>query len=401
MRSKDREPGGQRERREVRPEPAHTGRIHLSAPRIGDLEEKYVLEAMRSGWVAPAGPDVEAFEQEVATWVGVRHGIALNSGTAALHLALVSWGIGPGDVVVTSTMTFAATANAIVYTGAEPYFVDCEAESGNIAPDLLETALRSLRSAGERVVAIVPVDLFGRCADYGAVEALAAEYEMPVLADATEALGSSYRGRQAGSFGHAAALSFNGNKIMTTSAGGMLLTDDREMAERVHYLASQARQPVLHYEHTDVGYNYRLSNLLAALGRAQLLRLDEMLAWRRQWRELYRELFADLDGVSILGGADDRADNCWLTAVVVDPDRAGWAVADLLGRLKADDIEARPMWKPMHLQPVFAGRRAQTDGTAQRLFETGLVLPSGSGALAGERARVATCIRRLLAERKQ
>ncbi|GII21213.1 DegT/DnrJ/EryC1/StrS family aminotransferase [Planosporangium mesophilum] len=354
-----------------------TGRVYLSAPDIGPLEERYLLDAVRSGWVAPLGPSVDAFEREMAERVGVAHAVALSSGTAALHLALLGLGVGPGDVVVVPTLTFAATANAVVYTGAEPVFVDCDPATGNLDAALLADTLVALRSEGRRVGAVVPVDLFGRCADYAAILPLCAEYGVPVVEDAAEALGATYRGAAAGSFGRAAVLSFNGNKIMTTSGGGMLLSDDAELAAHARYLATQARQPVVHYEHTDIGYNYRLSNLLAALGRAQLARLDEMIERRRGLRDRYAKLFAGVDGVSVLGDEDDGG-NCWLTVIVVDPATAGWCAGELSAHLSERDIETRPVWKPMHLQPVFAGARSVLTGAAARLFETGLTLPSGS-----------------------
>ena len=241
-------------------------RILLSSPDVGPLEQSYVLAAMESGWIAPLGPDVDAFEREIAERVGVPHAVALSSGTAALHLALVAWGVGRGDVVITSTLTFAATANAIVYTGAEPFFVDVDPVTGNLDPDLLREAIDGLLESGAHIAAIVPVDLLGKVADYEAIEAVAAEHDIPVLADAAESLGASRNGTMAGRFGAAAALSFNGNKIMTTSGGGMLLAHDDEFAAHVRHLSTQAREPVVHYEHREIGYNYRLSNLLAALG---------------------------------------------------------------------------------------------------------------------------------------
>ena len=373
-----------------------TRRIYLSAPDVGEAEERRVLGALRSGWVAPIGPDVDGFEGDVARRVGVAHAVALSSGTAALHLALLSYGIGPGDVVVVPTLTFAATANAVVYTGARPYFVDCEPLTGNLDPDLLDEAVRRLRAAGHRVRAAVPVDLLGKCADYNAVGKAAEQHDLPILSDAAESFGASRDGRPAGSFGRAAALSFNGNKIMTTSGGGMLLTGDAALADRVRYLATQARRPVAHYEHADVGYNYRLSNLLAALGRAQLARLEEMMGRRRLLRELYRALFADVPGVRIFGGDDDATDNCWLTSILVDPAVCRWTAGELATELAAANIETRPLWKPMHLQPVFAGADALITGAAQRLFETGLTLPSGSALTAADIDRVAGSIRAFL-----
>ncbi|MDR2321482.1 MAG: aminotransferase class I/II-fold pyridoxal phosphate-dependent enzyme [Microbacterium sp.] len=363
-------------------------RIYMSSPDVTELEEQSIISAIRSGWIAPLGPDVDAFERELAERLGVGHGVALSSGTAALHLGLLSLGVKSGDVVVTSTMTFAATTNAIIYTGAEPYFIDADLQTGNMDPALLREALTTLRDAGEHVGAIVPVDLFGKAVDYTTILAIAEEFGVPVLSDAAESLGASHAGRAAGSFGRASAISFNGNKIMTTSGGGMLLTDDADLAQHVRYLATQARQPVVHYEHIDVGYNYRMSNLLAALGRAQLSRLDAMIARRREMRELYKELFATVDGVEVFGADGDEHDNVWLTSILVDEARTGWAPSELAAALAKDDIESRPLWKPMHKQPVFAHHRGVINGASERLFESGLTLPSGSALTELQRARV-------------
>lgn len=353
-------------------------RIYLSPPDVGELEERYLVNAIRSGWVAPLGPEVDAFEAELAAYCDRRFCVALSSGTAALHLGLLTLGVGPGDVVVTSTMTFAATANAIVYTGAEPYFVDAD-DTGNMNPDLLIEALDDLAGQGVTPAAILPVDLLGKVVDHQRIDAIAAARGIPVLSDAAESLGAKRNGRPAASYGVAAVVSFNGNKVMTTSGGGALLTDDLEFADRVRYLATQARQPVAHYEHTDIGYNYRMSNLLAALGRAQLSRLDAMIERRRAMRARYKELFAGVPGVSVFGTRDDHEDNCWLTAIVVDEKAAGWAADDLTTALAEQNIESRPLWKPMHLQPIFDGARGRADGTSERLFKTGVTLPSGSG----------------------
>lgn len=371
-------------------------RIYMSSPDVGELEEQYVVAAMRSGWIAPLGPDVDAFERELAERVGVAHAVALSSGTAALHLGLLGLGVGPGDVVLTSTMTFAATANAIVYTGAEPFFIDCELSTGNMDPALLREALEQLAANGERAAAIVPVDLLGKAVNYTEICAIAEEFGVPVLADAAESLGASHRGKAAGSFGRASAVSFNGNKIMTTSGGGMLLTDNSEIAAHARYLATQARQPVTHYEHTDIGYNYRLSNLLAALGRAQLSRLDIMIARRRGIRDGYRRLFTDVAGVEIFGGTDDENDNFWLTSVLVDSAVTGWAPAELRAALLEDNIESRPLWKPMHVQPVFADSRALINGSSDLLFARGLTLPSGSAMSEEDTARVHSLLRDFL-----
>jgi dTDP-4-amino-4,6-dideoxygalactose transaminase len=355
-------------------------RIFLSPPDVTEAEELAVVRAIRSGWVAPAGPDLTAFEAEVAARVGVAHGVGLSSATAALHLGLLTLGVGPGDVVITSTMTFAATANAITYVGAEPYFIDALPGTGNLDPQLVAQALDELTAAGERVAAIVPVDLFGKAVDYTTLGTIAADYGVPILSDAAESLGATHSGRAAGSFGAASAVSFNGNKIMTTSGGGMLLTDDGELADRVRYYATQARQPVTHYEHVDIGYNYRLSNLLAALGRAQLARLDDMISRRHEVRDAYKALFAEIDGVEVFGtDGDDEV--------------TGWSAADLSDALAGDDIESRPLWKPMHLQPVFAGARGRITGASERLFDRGLTLPSGSALTDADLDRIHGVIR--------
>lgn len=382
-----------------------TDRTYLSSPDVTQAEEDALVRALRSGWVAPLGPEVDAFEAELAEATGRSLAVALSSGTAALHLGLLHLGVGPGDVVVTSSMTFAATANAITYTGATPVFVDSD-ETGNLDPALVEKAIDDQRASGERVAAVVPVDLLGKVADHARVGDVAAHHGVPVLVDAAESLGARRDGRPAGADGIASIVSFNGNKIITTSGGGALLCDDPDMAERTRYLATQARQPVTHYEHVDIGYNYRLSNLLAAVGRAQLARLPQMLERRRGWRRRYRELVEPVDGLTVFGGADgvDSAagedhDNFWLTSVVIDEGVTGWSADDLRQHLAAADIEARPLWKPMHLQPVFGDRPAYTNGTSERLFRTGLSLPSGSALRDEQFERVLAHIRTFL-ERK-
>ena len=358
-------------------------RIYLSSPDVTDREEQAVVDAIRSGWIAPLGPDVDAFEAELAAFTGRAHAVALSSGTAALHLALLGVGVDPGSVVLTSTMTFAATANAITYTGATPVFVDSD-DSGNIDPELLGEALEDQRARGARVSAVVPVDLIGKIADHAALAAIADRYGVPHVVDAAESLGAVRDGRPAGQDGLASIVSFNGNKIMTTSGGGALLCDDAELAHRARYLSTQARQPVVHYEHTDIGFNYRMSNLLAALGRVQLERLPAMLERRRGWRLRYRSFFADVPGVTVFGGDDGsdgagpNRDNFWLTSVLVDPDDAGWSAEELRLFLAERDIEARPLWQPMHLQPVYAEAPAYVNGSSEALFERGLSLPSGS-----------------------
>lgn len=381
-------------------------RIYLSSPDITQAEEDALVGAIRSGWVAPLGPEVNAFEQEIAAFTGRSHGVALSSGTAALHLALLQLGVGPGTVVLTSTMTFAATANAVKYTGAEPVFVDCDA-SGNIDPDLLETALDDQLARGATVSAILPVDLLGKVADYTRIATIADAHGIPVVSDAAESLGAVAGGRPAASAGVAAAVSFNGNKIMTTSGGGMLVTDDADFADRARYLATQARQPVAHYEHVDIGYNYRLSNLLAGLGRAQLTRLPAMIERRRGWRVAYRELFSRIPGTEIFGGADGSEssegdhDNFWLTSALVDPSVTGWSSAELQAHLASLDIEARPLWKPMHLQPVFAGAASYVNGISESAFERGISLPSGSVLTDEQFGRVTSAIETFVESRSR
>ncbi len=375
------------------------GRIHLSKAVVTDVEERFVLDALRSGWIAPLGPHVDAFEREIADRVGAEHALALSSGTAALHLALLGLGAKPGTAVVVPSMTFSASAMPVMYTGAEPVFVDALPDA-NVDPELFFEAIDTVQSEGTPVVAAMTVDLFGRCADYDDLETGLRERGIPLLEDAAEALGASYHGKPAGSFGAMAALSFNGNKIMTTSGGGMLLSDDAEAIARARYLSTQARQPVAHYEHVDVGYNYRLSNILAALGRAQLTRLDEMIARRRQIRQMYADALKDMPGVSFLGrphaGRDDAEDNCWLTCIVIDPDVTGVTPDSAIAELASENIESRHLWKPMHLQPVFASHRSFLSGVSENLFNGGLALPSGSTLRDDEVERVVEVLRGVL-----
>lgn len=372
-------------------------RIYMSSPDVGELEEEYLLAAFRSGWIAPLGPDVDKFEEELARRVGRSYAVALSSGTAALHLGLLAHNVGPGTVCLTSSMTFAATANAIAYTGAEPVFIDCDASTGNIDPELLREAVKDISASGEKISAIVPVDLLGKAADYSYIGEVAEHYGIPVVADAAESLGAYHAGRPAGSWGDSAIFSFNGNKIMTTSGGGMLLTDDETVALRVRHLATQARQPAVHYEHSEIGYNYRLSNLLAALGRAQLTRLDEMIGRRRQLREHYKTIFAPIAGVEVFGVENDEDDNCWLTSILVDQDQAGFDSTELRLALAEKNIESRPLWKPMHLQPVFSEARSYVNGSAESLFSHGITLPSGSSLTYAKIDSIKSVIRDFLA----
>lgn len=353
-------------------------RVLLSQADVSDIEETYVLRALRSGWVAPLGPDVDAFEHEVAERVGVRNALALTSGTAALHLALLGLGAAPGKTVVLPTMTFAASANAVKYTGAEPIFVDCLPEDGNIDPELLIGTVDTLLAQGKEISAVMTVDLFGRACDYSAISPALKDRGVPLVEDAAEALGAFYDGTAAGSFGQASALSFNGNKIMTTSGGGMLLSDDDELVALARKRSTQSREQVPWYEHVEVGYNYRLSNLLAALGRAQLTRLDGMIERRKSIRLQYIEGLSDLP-VRFLGSqlsGTPRRDNYWLTTLVLENHTV--PVDEIVAQLNKRQIEARHLWKPMHLQPVYSRNRIFGGAVGQHLFNSGLTLPSGS-----------------------
>lgn len=353
-------------------------RIYLSPPDMSAAEREALLRAFDSNWIAPLGPEVDAFERELAQRVGVRDAAALSSGTAALHLALVLLDVGAGDEVWTSTLTFAATANAIRYVGATPVFIDSERESWNMDPDLLSEALRKAAATGSLPKAVIVVDLYGQCADYDPILEACRSYQVPVIEDAAEALGAKYGGRPAGSFGVMSTLSFNGNKIITTSGGGALLADDPELVARARNLASQARRPAAHYEHEEVGYNYRLSNLLAAVGRAQLSRLDQLIERRRQINRRYRQALEEIDGIEFLPEPARGQANAWLTCILLDESRLGVGPTQVREHLETQNIESRPVWKPMHLQPAYRECRVIGGGVAAALFKWGLCLPSGS-----------------------
>ncbi|MFC8847555.1 MULTISPECIES: DegT/DnrJ/EryC1/StrS family aminotransferase [unclassified Micromonospora] len=382
-----------------RPEPGTVaGRIGLSTPDLGPAEEAHLVRAFRSGWPGPSGPEIDAFEAELAIRAGTAHAAAVSSGTAALHLSLLALGIGPGDVVLVPTFTFAATANAVSYTGARPVFVDSDPATGNIDVDLVAEMLASPAMTDARVAAVMSVDINGTCADYDRLTPICDAAGVPLVEDAAQALGSTHRGRPAGSFGRLGTFSFSWNKIITTSSGGMVVSDEEALITRCRHLASQAREAVRHYEHRDVGYNYRLTNLAGALGRAQLGRLDSLVERRRALRERYAKLFASVDGTRILGDGDSGA-NCWLTSVVVDPDVAGWDATQLAAHLHERGIETRPMWKPMHRQPVYAHCRAVVTGVADRLFSTSVSLPSGSALTDDQIDRVMDAIDEFVSQR--
>jgi pyridoxal phosphate-dependent aminotransferase EpsN len=373
----------------VRPEPAApSSRIYLSPPHVGEEERALVVDAFDSNWVAPLGPHVDAFESEFAEATGAGHAAALSSGTAALHLALRRLGIGRGDEVLCSTLTFVASANPIVYEGALPVFVDSDEESWNMDPGLLAAELDDAARRGRLPSAVVLVHLYGQSADVAPILEACERYGVPLVEDAAEALGARYRGRAPGTFGRFGVFSFNGNKIITTSGGGMLVSPVETEIARVRFLASQAREAAPHYEHRTTGFNYRMSNVLAAIGRGQLRRLDERVAARRRNFAFYREALGQVPGLSFMPEAPYGSSSRWLSVVLVDPDAFGATAQDVGRHLERADIEARPVWKPMHLQPLFAGCRAVGGAVAESLFRRGLCLPSGSALGDSQRTRV-------------
>lgn len=367
-----------------------TSRIWLSPPHIGTDEERLVHEAFRTNWIAPLGPHVEAFESELAAATRTAHVAALSSGTAAIHLALIVLGVGPGDWVLCQSFTFAGTVNPIAYVGATPVFIDSEPETWNMDPAALRAALDDARRRGITPKAILPVHLYGMPANMREIMAIAREFGIPVIEDAAEALGSSFGGAPCGGIGDLGVLSFNGNKIITTSGGGALLSNRSAWIERARFLATQARDPEPHYEHSHIGYNYRLSNVLAAIGRGQLRRLADRVAARRRNFARYRAFFAEHDGIALpQEPGPDVVANRWLTTIIVDPERTGGVTRETLRlALGAADIEARPLWKPMHLQPVFRPAPYFGGAVSERLFERGLCLPSGSSLTDGDFERI-------------
>ena len=366
-------------------------RVYLSPPHLDGDERDLVAEAFDSNWIAPLGPHVDAFEAEVATAVGVGHGAALSSGTAALHLAMILAGVEPEDEVLCSDLTFAATANAITYVGATPVFIDAAPSTWNLDPELLEEELRA--RGGRMPRAVIAVDLYGQCADYQRLEEICARHGVTLIEDAAESLGSTYRDRPAGSFGKLAVLSFNGNKIITTGGGGMLVSDDESLVSRARFLASQARDPAPHYEHSKIGFNYRLSNILAAIGRGQLRKLGQRVSARRANYAAYTAALSDLPGVEFMPEAAYGTSNRWLTCMTVTPEEFGASRDDIRLALEAQNIEARPVWKPMHLQPVFRDCRSLGGAVGADLFTRGLCLPSGSSLTESDLARVVDIVR--------
>jgi dTDP-4-amino-4,6-dideoxygalactose transaminase len=367
-------------------------RLYLSPPDVGTTERELLLAAFDSNWIAPLGPEVDAFEREFADYLDVGGAVALSSGTAALHLALLLLGVGPGDDVIVPTLTFVATPNAVGYVGARPVFVDSDEATWNMDPELLTVELAARAETGTLPAAILGVDLYGQSASWGPIVELSGRYGVPIIDDAAEALGATYRGRAVGTAGVLGAFSFNGNKIITTSGGGMLVSDDAAYVARARHLATQARDPAPHYEHSVVGFNYRMSNLLAAVGRGQLRELDAKVARRRSIKCRYREALATTPGIGFMPDASDGEPTNWLTVVTIDEEEFGASPSDVREHLETLDIEARPAWKPMHLQPLFAGVPVRGGRVAEEIFRTGLCLPSGSAMTDADVERVVEAV---------
>ncbi|NPD28307.1 DegT/DnrJ/EryC1/StrS family aminotransferase [Corallococcus exiguus] len=369
-----------------------SSRIYLSSPHMGTLERGYVDDAFASNWIAPLGPHVDAFQEEFARCVGTPHALALSSGTAALHLALQLVGVGPGDDVLVSTLTFSASVNPIRYLGASPVFIDSERTSWNMDPALLEEELAMRARLGRLPRAVVVVHLYGQSADLDPLVATCDRYGVPVVEDAAEALGSTYKGRAPGTVGRVGIYSFNGNKILTTSGGGMLVSADGELVQHALKLATQARDTAPHYQHSEIGYNYRMSNVLAAIGRGQLHVLEDRVAARRANHAFYAEAFRDLPGIQFMPEAPWGRHTRWLTTVTIDPEAFGADREAVRTALERENIEARPVWKPMHLQPVFANFERRRGSVAEDLFRHGLCLPSGSNLTRRELERVVEAV---------
>ena len=369
--------------------------ILLSTPHIGEQELKFVQEAFDTNWIAPVGPHIDAFEQEFSQVVGTKYAAALSSGTAALHLALKLAGVTAGDEVFCSTFTFIASVSPITYLGAKPVFIDSDRTSWNMDPNLLATTLAQKDRIGKLPKAVVLVHLYGQSADIEPILQECDRYGVPLIEDAAEALGATYKNTSPGTWGRAGIFSFNGNKIITTSGGGMLVSGDRELISQAKFLATQARDPQPHYEHTEIGFNYRLSNVSAGIGRGQLMMLKERVAARRRNFAFYQETLGDLPGIEFMPEADFGTSTRWLSCLTFDPDVGGIDREQVRLKLLEQQIESRPVWKPMHLQPVFTSCECVNNGVAEDLFQKGLCLPSGSNLTDEELERVTTKIREL------
>ena len=370
-------------------------RIYLSSPHMGPDELELVKETFASNWIAPLGPQVDAFEKEFAESVGSTHAAALASGTAAIHLALRWLGVGAGDEVVCSSLTFSASANPILYQGAKPVFVDCDRESWNMDPGLLAEALESRARVGKRPKAVIVVHLYGQSADLDHIERTCKKHGVPMIEDAAEALGATYKGAPVGSRGVCGVFSFNGNKIITTSGGGMLVSNDKALIDKARFWATQSRDPAPHYQHSEVGFNYRMSNVLAAIGRGQLRVLDDRVNARRKNFEFYQKTLGDLPGLEFMPEAPWGRSTRWLTCVLFDPEKFGADREKVRLALAEQNIEARPVWKPMHRQPVFEGCECFGGSVADDLFARGLCLPSGSNLTEEQLSRVVEVVRKV------
>lgn len=359
---------------------------------MGGNEQKYIKEAFDANWVAPLGPNVNGFEKDIESYLGNDVFVgALSSGTAAIHLGLVLLGVGPGDEVICQSMTFSASANPIAYLGAFPIFVDSEPETWNICPNALEDAIKDRIKNNKKPKAIIAVHLYGMPYKADEIRLIADKYEIPVLEDSAEALGSSYKGIKCGTLGDISVLSFNGNKIITTSGGGAIVTKSKELKEKVVFLSTQARDNAPHYQHSEIGYNYRMSNICAGIGRGQMEILDSHVELRRQMNSFYRNLFSDFSGVTVFKEPNsDFASNHWLSAILVEPEITGGVTREMIRlELEKNNIESRPLWKPMHLQPVFKNCLYFGTNISETLFEKGLCLPSGSNMTDEEKNRIA------------
>lgn len=370
-------------------------KIWLSSPHMGGNELKYIHEAFDANWVAPLGPNVNGFEEDLSNFFNQNvHVAALSAGTSALHLALIECGVGYGDEVICQSMTFSASANPIAYQGAIPVFVDSEEDTWNICPVALEEAIKDRIAKGKKPKAIIAVHLYGMPYKVAEVHAIANQYNISVIEDAAEALGSTYKGKAVGTFGRFGALSFNGNKIITTSGGGALVCQSKEDKDKAVFLATQARDNAPHYQHSHIGYNYRMSNVSAGIGRGQMEVLNDRVKARRAMNKFYQELFASIDGVKVfVEPSEEYFSNHWLSAIVIDPKVAGINREDLRLALLEDNIESRPLWKPMHMQPVFEKEPYYGGKVAEELFDKGLCLPSGSNLTQEDRNRIATVVK--------
>ncbi|MDP2160906.1 MAG: DegT/DnrJ/EryC1/StrS family aminotransferase [Flavobacterium sp.] len=370
-------------------------KIWLSSPHMGGSELAYIHEAFESNWVAPLGPNVTGFEKTLEDYLDSNvHVAALSSGTAALHLGLILLGVTAGDSVLCQSMTFSASANPIVYLGATPIFIDSETQTWNMCPVALEAAIEDQLRLSKKPKAIVSVHLYGMPYQVEAIHKIAEKYDIPVLEDSAEALGSSFKGKKCGTFGDISVLSFNGNKIITTSGGGALVAPDKVLQEKAVFLATQARDAAPHYQHSEIGYNYRMSNICAGIGRGQMAVLDKHVGYRRQMHQFYIDLFAPISGVTVFSEPDSSYhSNHWLSAILVDPKISGGKTREGLRlALEEENIESRPLWKPMHLQPVFADCPYYGETIAKTLFDEGLCLPSGSNLSDEDRERIAESI---------